>query len=321
MSGRPPSSGAPFAVIHNPMLAVAFPIRPQPIEGESFASLAMRLAHANGLHLTEQIFEAASLPQVSLRTPDPATMLVLAICSGQPVSRLFKMAPALRQRSGNFAPGDLTQTFLELMGQQLEWEDLAAQRRACPSCIAESAHEPLLWHVDAVAGCLKHDVLFVHSCTCGRKLDWSGWVDTCPACSVPVASLAAPPMSPEDRAVTAYVEGRLRGTPDAPVPRLDSLVYSVALKLVRWVGAVAWQAGSERGGRAFYAAGFAAIVGPREELLAKVRAGAGHVNHVGRKAERASAKVGRGRLQPALPGMDLEEVEPIAALVREAAAG
>lgn len=319
MSPRSSSDAATSAEPPSPMLSVALPLRCQPIDGESFASLAMRLAKANGLYRTEQLFEAASLPSVSLRSPDPAASLVLAILSGQEPTRILEMSPSCRPRSGNFAPGDLRRTFLELIGQELEWEDLAADRRACPACVAESPHEPLLWHVDALAGCLKHDVLFVDSCTCGRKLDWSGWVDTCPKCFAPVSRLAARPMPPNDRAVTAYVEGRLRKTPAASVPRLDALRFAAALKLVRWVGAVTWEPGRERGSRAFYAAGYAAILGPREELLAKVRAGAGHVNHVGAKAELASAKVGRGRLQPAFPGLVPDEVEPIAALVREAA--
>ncbi len=319
MSGQTPNSAAQPAAIEDPMLSVALPFRCEPIEGESFASLALRLAQANGLQRAEQLFEAACLPSLSLRAPEPDASLVLAVCSGRSLSRIFEMAPACRRRSGKFALSDLRKTYLQFMGQEMEWEDLAIDRRACPACMLESPHEPLLWQANALAGCLRHDALFVNACSCGRKLDWSGWLDSCPVCFAPVGRLLARSMSPDDRAVTAYVEGRLRRTPTISVPCLDSLAYGVALKLVRWVGAVMWEQGRERSHRAFYATGFAAIVGPREVLLARVREIAGHLNHVGRDAEQASAKVGRGRLQPALPGLVAEHVEPIAALVREAA--
>lgn len=320
MPGQEIREGEPTVDNVLPLLKAALPLRCPPIEGESFASAAMRLAEANGLWKTEDLLSG---PQTlgSLGFPDHQSSLLLALLSGRTIDSILALAPLPDAPQTPAPDWEGTPTSWTLMGQKLTLQDFALERRACPACVARSKHEPLLWQVSASAGCLEHNLLFVRRCTCGRKLDWSGWVNRCPACGSSVSGLAADPMTESSRAITSYAEGRLRGAAERHVDLLDKIAYSPALRLVQWVGIAVWKPGHETTEQALYSAGFAAICGPKKILLEKVRIAAGNMKYVGGEARLASGNVGRGRLQPALKGLLPKEVEPIADLVREAARG
>jgi hypothetical protein len=301
---------------------IALPLRCETIDGESFISLAMRLAARNGLSGPRELWSSFGLLEWNdtALMRDPLDVVTMSLVSGETHERIASLSPVWVERTGNFREWDPGSYFAQLSGQSLEFRDFAQTRRVCPACIAESPHEPLLWRVDALAGCLKHGTLFITACICGRKLDWSGHVNVCPDCGVQLGSLASDPMPAADVDVTEYVMGRFLGEKDAPCAWLNGRTLGQTLAMIRWVGDVAEAGNPDTPLRTYYASGFAALRSPPDELLSLIRARGGNLVHVGNDAAFASARVGAGYLQPSLPGLVPEIAEPIAALVRVAAA-
>ena len=315
-------------------LASALPIRCIPIEGESLASLGMRLAAANGLRSSRDLITGAGARHLKV------TAEAMAKLSGQPLSRILLMSPAWRERPG-MSWTDPNSRSAELMGQKLEWHDFRPDRRVCPGCIQDSAHEPLFWQVAGLVGCLKHSTLFVSNCSCGKRLDRSGHVDVCPACGSYLSTLATRSMLPEDEDVTAYVEGRLRVRSPIPVGCLDELSLGQVLALLRWVDEFIWASspafiasmkGRDYADRKPYSNGFSAFLGPRRSLVACVSSAFGKLHDFRLEANGTLvfAKVAAHHADPLLKNSSrrlqryllklLPEVaQPIAALIREAA--
>jgi hypothetical protein len=202
---------------------IALPLRCETIDGESFISLAMRLAARNGLSGPRELWSSFGLLEWNdtALMRDPLDVVTMSLVSGETHERIASLSPVWVERTGNFREWDPGSYFAQLSGQSLEFRDFAQTRRVCPACIAESPHEPLLWRVDALAGCLKHGTLFITACICGRKLDWSGHVNVCPDCGVQLGSLASDPMPAADVDVTEYVMGRFLGEKDAPCAWLN----------------------------------------------------------------------------------------------------
>ena len=283
------------------------PLRCSPIPGESLTGFVMRLAELNRVAPATLVDGVLNeYPPVFIFGPEVDHLAALSGAS-QEVVRAICPEPRVGPRSGSIDR-------VSYMGHVLTYEDLARRRKVCPACLAASPHERSIWSIDALLGCFEHDRRFVRECSaCGERLDWDRTIGRC-ACGQALEALVAPGWTAEEREVTAYVHGRLLGAAPLGPERLDRLDLHDALTLIAWASTLRREPSATPGGRREYASGFGLLAGARDLLLEAVRERAG-----GRY--RGGGNVGTGRLQPRLPGVELTDREPIAELIREAAAG
>ena len=69
-------------------------------------------------------------------------------------------------------------------GEAVRRKDLTMLgRRACPACLATSAHHRFWWDLDFVATCPIHEIWLAHRCSCGGTLTWAdGSLAKCHTC-------------------------------------------------------------------------------------------------------------------------------------------
>src|SRR5262245_25132772 len=69
-------------------------------------------------------------------------------------------------------------------GEAVRRKDLTMlRRRACPACLAKSAHHRFWWDLGFVATCPIHEIWLAQSCSCGGPLTWAdGSLAKCRTC-------------------------------------------------------------------------------------------------------------------------------------------
>ena len=265
------------------------PLRCKPFPDESLSSLVMRLAERNGGIRPDDLTRGTlrTFPRLWL-APDEA--LRFSVFTQLPVEAVFRLCFLAQSPKRRFGP---ERNVTGYMGQSLSSNDFVLSRRVCVACLREAPYERRIWSIRQVHGCTLHDAPFVDTCpSCRSGLTFDGLLMAC-RCGQRLDRIAPPEWSQGRRETTAYVVGRLLGSPRPSVPRLDAIRLTDALTLIRWFG-------------------MAALSGPSEDLFNRVLSPQ-------MKAFLVPGGLSRtGAYQLQLPGLAAPGHEVLAALVREA---
>ncbi|MBN8979403.1 MAG: TniQ family protein [Rhizobiales bacterium] len=200
-----------------------------PAKDEPAHGILLRLAERNGIQNIRFLSYMTGLRVSQLR-------------GGKGIDRLARI---LRCEPDAFMHSTFvceTRGFASVRGERLNFiSDLdQTKRRACPRCIAKSAHHRFWWDLSFVTTCPEHAINLVDVCSCGGTLSWKD-VSIRKCCQCHVGSVSDIPASPADSAVLAmdrWTLGRLGVGRRVSVPALDRMSMTTAIKIVQHVGAL-----------------------------------------------------------------------------------
>lgn len=135
-----------------------------PLAGESLPGFVMRVAHRARFRTADRLAGMAGLRQPgSAVTADDLRSLASLIGTAPALVEAIAYRPSPRRGHHFFLGGTLNREFLHL-----------GHRRACPECLAESAHHRSRWDFALATACAEHGVRLADRCQeCGRRLGWS----------------------------------------------------------------------------------------------------------------------------------------------------
>lgn len=135
-----------------------------PRAGESLPGFIMRVAHRARFRTADRLAGMAGLRQPgSAVTADDLRPLASLVGADPVLVEAVAYRPSPRRGHHSFLGGTLNREFLHL-----------GHRRACPECLAESAHHRARWDFALATACADHGVRLVDRCPeCGRRLGWS----------------------------------------------------------------------------------------------------------------------------------------------------
>lgn len=116
-------------------------------------------------------------------------------------------------------------------------------RRACPKCLADSAHHRFWWDMLPITTCPRHQLKLVDRCSCDDDavLGWRiAGLKSCPCCRKPLAqTLPKISADPSVVRVDTYLLSRFGAGMAEPLPVLDAMSVLDALDTMERVGAAA----------------------------------------------------------------------------------
>jgi TniQ/Helix-turn-helix domain len=128
-------------------------------------------------------------------------------------------------------------------GEAVRRKDLMiVGRRACPACLATSAHHRFWWDLRFVAACPMHAIRLAHRCSCGGKLTWAdGSLAKCRTCDDgDVRLLPFEPASCNVIALDRWVLSRFGILNDSEkVAVIHKLPLGQAIEVIERIGALA----------------------------------------------------------------------------------
>ena len=135
-----------------------------PRAGESLPGFVMRVAHRARFRTADRLAGMAGLRQPgSAVTADDLRPLASLVGADSVLVEAIAYRPSPRRGHHFFLGGTLNREFLHL-----------GHRRACPECLAESAHHRARWDFALATACAEHGVRLLDRCPgCGRRLGWS----------------------------------------------------------------------------------------------------------------------------------------------------
>lgn len=219
------------------------PLRPRPEADETLVGYMVRLAGVNGREDVLAFSRSLGMPFAVLRAAgtrrfDPG---ILAAASGVPPARLAAMAawPSARGRLA-FNGRDLSRPMISL-----------SRRRACPGCLAASAHHRAAWDLTLAGACPEHRARLIDACpSCRAPLGWTHpSIATC-ACGFDLTRAPSDPVPERESGGIGEIH-RLLGIAFTPGPERHRAV-SPAVEEIGADGTITlmWQLGwFEDGGR------------------------------------------------------------------------
>jgi hypothetical protein len=208
-----------------------------PLEDEPAHGLFLRLAEVNGYHSSREVAKCVGFSLASVRRGSNIDKLAKAIHCDE---------AKLLANSFHFSVGKKVSIRGELVN--LRRDLMGTVRRACPRCVAESAHHRFWWDLNFIDCCPRHKLHLVDRCWCVERsrLSWhDGKIASCRRCmgqgvaSANTGRAVGNEMPAPDYHLKAnsYLLGRLGVCEKETVPVLDALPLDEVVDVLDRIGA------------------------------------------------------------------------------------